>query len=334
MAQEHIAEIISVGTELLLGNIVNTDARDVSLALSELGINVYFHTVVGDNPARVQEAAAVARGRADVIITTGGLGPTYDDLTKQAIADAFGKKLVFNEAEAEKIRAFFTARLHNMEMTPNNLQQAYLPEDCVIFDNGCGTAPGCAFEVDGVHVLMLPGPPRECRAMLESGAVPYLRRLSDSALFSHNIHIFGLGESAVEAKLETLMRESSNPTLAPYAKDSEVLLRLTARAETREEAEELMRPMLAKVRKTLGGLIYGMDTNTLEQTVVGLLTQRNLTLAAAESCTGGLIAKRLTDVPGASKVFRGGAAVYTNYAKTALAGVPAALIEKFGAVSR
>jgi nicotinamide-nucleotide amidase len=330
----YITEIISVGTELLLGNIVNTDARDISVALSEIGINVYYHTVVGDNPERVREAVNCAKTRANIIITTGGLGPTYDDLTKKSVAEAFGRELVFNEAEAEKIREFFGERLHNMEMTPNNLQQAYLPEGCVIFDNGCGTAPGCAFEQDGVHVLMLPGPPRECRAMLESGAVPYLRKLSSDAIFSHNIHIFGMGESAVEARLEEIMRGSTNPTLAPYAKDSEVMLRVTAKAKTRDEAETMMAPMIERVRETLGDVIYGIDTDTLEKTVVQLLRDRSLTLATAESCTGGLLAKRITDVPGASRVFRGGVTAYTYDAKVTLVGVPAEIIDKYGVVSR
>ncbi len=216
----YTAEIIGVGTELLLGNIANTDAQDVSKALSEIGINVYFHTVVGDNPERLKQAVAIARSRADIIITTGGLGPTCDDLTKQTLAEAFGKKLVFSEDEAERIREFFRDRLHSTEVTENNFQQAYLPEGCVIFHNGCGTAPGCAFQSEGTHVLMLPGPPNECREMLANCAVPYLKALSDEEIHSHNIHIFGKGESAVEARLRDMMLSLENPTLAPYAKDS------------------------------------------------------------------------------------------------------------------
>ena len=222
----YTAEIIGVGTELLLGGTVNTDAQDVSQLLSELGINVFFHTVVGDNPARLKQAVEIAKGRADIIITTGGLGPTYDDLTKQTLAEAFGKKLIFHEDVANQIREFFTKRLRSAKMTDNNLRQAELPEGCVILENGVGTAPGCAFEVDGKHVLMLPGPPRECRAMLESGVAPYLKNLSEAEIHSHNIHIFGLGESAVEEKLLSLMENLHNPTLAPYAKDGEVMLRM------------------------------------------------------------------------------------------------------------
>ena len=330
----YTAEIIAVGTELLLGNTANTDAQDVSAVLSELGINVYFHTVVGDNPERLKQAIAVAKGRADILITTGGLGPTYDDLTKATLAEAFGKKLIFNEAEAKKIQDYFKTRLHNMEMTENNYQQAYLPEDCVIFENSCGTAPGCAFFAEGKHVLMLPGPPRECRAMMRSGGVPYLKALSDSELLSHNIHIFGMGESSVESKLRDMMTRMENPTVAPYAKDSEVMLRVTARAKTDEEADALMRPVIDEIRASLGDIIYGIDTATLENTVVGLLSERNRTLAAAESCTGGLIAKRVTDIPGASKVFLGGVTAYATAAKTALLGVPESVIREKTVVSR
>ena len=327
------AEIIAVGTELLLGNTANTDAQDVSRALSGIGINVYYHTVVGDNPSRLTKAVEIAKDRADIIITTGGLGPTYDDLTKQTIAGAFGKKLVFNEDVAEQIRAYFRNRPLNMKMTENNLRQAELPEGCVIFDNGVGTAPGCAFEAEGRHILMLPGPPRECRAMLDACVVPYLRRLSESGIFSHNIHIFGLGESAVEDKLHDLMEQSRNPTLAPYAKDGEVMLRLTARAATQQEADELMAPMLQTVRETLGDLIYGVDSDSLENTVAQLLKAGGKTLAVAESCTGGLLAKRLTDIPGISGVFKGGVVAYGVEAKVSLLGVSPALIGEKGAVS-
>ena len=330
----YTAEIISVGTELLLGNTVNTDARDVSLVLSELGINVYFHTVVGDNPERLKQAVGIAKNGADIIITTGGLGPTYDDLTKQTLADAFGKKMVFNEVVAEQIREFFEKRLRGAQMTENNLRQAELPESCVIFENGIGTAPGCAFEAEGKHILMLPGPPRECRAMLTGCAVPYLKKLSDSKMLSHTIHIFGLGESAVEARLRDLMEGLHNPTLAPYAKDGEVMLRLTAKAASNEEAERLMAPILNEVLETLGDIVYGIDTGSLEHTVVGLLGQSNMTLAVAESCTGGLLAKRLTDIPGASAVFLGGVIAYASSSKTALLGVDPGIIKENSAISR
>ena len=328
------AEIIAVGTELLLGSIANTDAQDVSLALSELGINVFFHTVVGDNPERLKQAVEIARNRADIIITTGGLGPTYDDLTKQTIAEAFGKKLVFDENVAQRIREYFEKRTKDTVMTENNLRQAEMPEGCIVFENGVGTAPGCAFEVEGKHVLMLPGPPRECRAMLAACVVPYLKALSDSEIHSHSIHIFGLGESAVEDKLLKLMEGLRNPTLAPYAKDGEVMLRLTAKAGSKAEAESLMAPVLREVRETLGDVVYGVDTDSLESTVAGLLVERGLTLATAESCTGGLLSKRLTDIPGASSFFPGGIVAYSTQSKTALLGVDPELIKEKGAASR
>ena len=329
----YTAEIIGVGTELLLGNTVNSDAQDVSRVLSKLGINVYFHTVVGDNPERLTQAVEIAKGRADIIITTGGLGPTYDDLTKQTLAEAFGKKLIFNEEVAEQIRSYFENRL-GRKMTDNNLRQAELPEGCVIFENGVGTAPGCAFEAGGKHVLMLPGPPRECREMLSSCAVPYLKKLSESEIVSHNVHIFGLGESAVEDKLYDLMQKLRNPTLAPYAKDGEVMLTLTARAGSQEEADELMAPVLQTIRETLGDHIYGVDAVSLENTVSKLLFERGMKLAAAESCTGGLLSKRITDIPGASSIFTGGVVAYSDQSKIDMLDVSAALIAEKGAISR
>ena len=331
---KYSAEIIAVGTELLLGGAVNTDAQDVSLALSELGVDVFFHTVVGDNPKRLAQAIDIAKSRANIIITTGGLGPTYDDLTKQTVAEAFGKKLVLNEDVANQIREYFAKRLPDIKMPESNLRQAEMPEGCVMFNNSVGTAPGCAFESDGVHVIMLPGPPHECREMLKSCVAPYLRKLSDYEIHSHNIHIFGLGESAVEEKLRNMMVKLQNPTLAPYAKTCEVMLRLTAKATSKAEAEMLMAPVLNEVQETLGDIIYGIDTVSLENTVVGLLAENNLTIATAESCTGGLLSKRLTDIPGVSAFFRGGMVTYSIQSKTKLLGVDPELISKNGAVSR
>ncbi|MBQ6540506.1 MAG: competence/damage-inducible protein A [Oscillospiraceae bacterium] len=327
---EHIAEIISVGTELLLGSTTNTDARDISIMLSEIGINVYYHTVVGDNPGRLKAAVAIAKSRADIIITTGGLGPTCDDLTKQTLAEAFGIRLIFSEEEADRIRSYFERRLSNTHMTENNLQQAYLPEGCTVFHNEWGTAPGCAFVSDGITVMMLPGPPRECISMFRHCAVPYLRSMSDSEIRSHNIRIFGMGESAVEDKLRPMMLRMENPTLAPYAKEGEVMLRVTAKAETGEETDRLMEPAVEEVRKILGDVIYGIDVNSLEETVIGLLLEKDLTISAAESCTGGILAKRLTDIPGASGAFMGGGVTYSNNAKYELADVDPEFLAEYG----
>ena len=327
-----IAELIAVGTELLLGNIANTDAQFLSEKLSALGIIVHHHTVVGDNPQRLAEALETARARADIIITTGGLGPTYDDLTKQTICKTFGRELELHEDILEEIRTWFRNKM-GKEMPENNVQQALLPVGSTVFDNPVGTAPGCAFEEKGVHVLMLPGPPFECRYMFENRAARYLEKLTDGVIVSHEIKIFGMGESSVEEALREPMTRLTNPTLAPYAKLNECMVRATARAETREAAEALLSPLVDEVCKTLGDVVYGVDVDSLEAVVSDLLRRRGLTLSAAESCTGGLVAKRVTDLPGASNVFRGGVVSYTNAVKAGVLGVPEELLERYGAVS-
>lgn len=327
-----VAELIAVGTELLLGNIANTDAQFLSEKLSGLGITVHHHTVVGDNPQRLAQAMETARERADIIITTGGLGPTYDDLTKQTICRTFGRELELHEDILEEIRTWFRNKL-GREMPENNVQQALLPVGCVVFDNPVGTAPGCAFLEDGVHVLMLPGPPFECRYMFEHRAARYLEQLTDGVIVSHEIKIFGMGESSVEEALREPMTRSANPTLAPYAKLNECMVRATAKAEDREAAEAMLAPLVRQVRETLGDVVYGVDVDSLEAVASGLLREKGLTLSAAESCTGGLVAKRITDLPGASAVFRGGVVSYTNDVKAQVLGVPEELLEAFGAVS-
>ncbi len=328
----HTVEILSVGTELLLGNIANTDAQMLSQGLSELGLNVFWHTVVGDNLQRAEEAVALAKQRADIIITTGGLGPTCDDLTKNVLAEAFGKKLVFDEGSAQRIRSYFQRT--GRPMTDNNLQQAMLPEGCTILENDWGTAPGCAFEAEGCHVIMLPGPPSECRPMFQYRAKPYLLSLSEGVIASHTIKLFGIGESSMEAQLRDQMNAMSNPTLAPYAKEGECELRVTAKAATDGEAQALLRPTVEQVRALFGDKVYGVDVPSLEYEVIQALKTKDLTLGVAESCTGGLIAKRLTDVPGASAAFKGGIVSYTNEVKENLLGVPPHILERYGAVSQ
>ena len=327
------AEIISVGTELLLGSTVNTDAADVAVLLSEYGINVYWQTVVGDNPGRVAEAVRRARERADLIITTGGLGPTCDDLTKNALAEGFGMSLELNEGEERWLRGIWAERGY-AAFTPNNLQQVMLPEGSTPLRNDWGTAPGCYFERDGVHVIMLPGPPGELRPMLEHRVRPILDKLSDGIIASHNIHFFGIGESEMEYRLRDYMEQLTNPTLAPYAKQGECLVRVTAKAPTAEAAEEMMRPVIERVLAEFGDLAYAVDGANLAEYTVKLLIERRVTLACAESCTGGELQKRITDIPGASAALLGGAVVYTNEAKNRILGVPAGLIEEKGAVSR
>ena len=328
----HTAEIIAVGTELLLGNIANTNAQTLSQALSALGINVYYHTVVGDNPQRLAAALSVARSRADIILTTGGLGPTYDDMTKETICAVFGKQLEFHDDIARLIRRFYENSLH-VPMPDNNLRQAQLPVGCTVFHNHVGTAPGCAFEADGTHVLMLPGPPHELETMLRREAIPYLRSLSQEVIVSHDIMTFGIGESSVDALLRQKMQRMENPSLATYAKPSEVRLRATAKAATQEEAEAMLAPVIADVRAALGDLVYGVDVSSLEEVCFRLLKERRLTFATAESCTGGRVAERITALSGASAVYRGGVVSYWSEVKRDVLGVPWEIIEQHGAVS-
>ena len=330
----HTAELIAVGTELLLGNIANTDAQMLSQGLSELGLNVFWHTVVGDNPERLRRAVETAKTRADIIITTGGLGPTCDDLTKNVLSECFGKKLVYNEEAAQRMEDYFR-RLHpdTGAMTENNYQQAYLPEGCVPFQNDWGTAPGCGFEADGVRVVMLPGPPSECGPMFRARAIPFLAGLTDGVILNRSLRVFGMGESAVEYQLRDKMNAMHNPTLAPYAKEGEVELRITAKADDEATARAMTAPVEKELRELLGDLVYGADVDSLEQVCLELLKEKNLTLSCAESCTGGLIAKRMTDLSGASAVFKGGVVSYWSEVKNQTLGVPRALLDEYGAVS-
>lgn len=327
----HTAELIAIGTELLLGNIANTDAQMISEGLSELGINVYYHTVVGDNPDRVRQAVEIARSRADIIITTGGLGPTCDDLTKVALAEAFGKKLIYHEPSAQRIRERFAAM--ERPVTENNYQQAMVPEGCTVLDNDWGTAPGVAFEADGTHVILLPGPPRECEMMFRHRAVPYLKALSDGVIVSRTVKTFGIGESAAEALLRDLMNSLHNPTLAPYAKPTGTELRITAHAATEEEAYALIAPVEEQVKEIMGDHVIGVNVNSIQEICLNLLKEKGLTLGTAESCTGGLIAKLITDLPGASAVLKGGVVSYTNEVKAGVLGVPQKMLDQYGAVS-
>ncbi|MBS5144643.1 MAG: competence/damage-inducible protein A [Butyricicoccus pullicaecorum] len=325
------AELIAVGTEILLGDIVNTDAQVISQGLSELGIDVYYQTVVGDNPERLEQVIEQAKSRADIIITTGGLGPTLDDLTKETLARVFGKKLVLHEESLAHIRHFFTEI--GKEMTQNNEKQAWLPEGCVPLHNDWGTAPGCAFETDGTHVIMLPGPPRECEPMFRYRAMPYLYPLAGGCIVSRNIRVFGLGESAMEEILHDKMAEMTNPTIAPYAKTSECFARVTAKADTPEQAEQMLAPVVSQIVDTLGEYVYGVDVDSLEQVVGQLMVEKGMTLSVAESCTGGLLSKRITDLPGASAYYKGGICSYANEIKMNILGVSKQTLETLGAVS-
>ena len=330
MSKSYDTEIISVGTELLLGHVTNTDARDISEMLSKIGINVKYHTVVGDNPERLRQCVETAKSRADIIITTGGLGPTCDDLTKQILAEAFGLKLIENKAEREGLYDYIR---YGKKFTDNNFTQAMLPEGCTVFHNNCGTAPGCGFEKDGKIVVMIPGPPKECNAMFRESALPYLRKLSEELIVSHSVRIFGLGESSVDDIFAEEMNRMTNPTMAPYAKECDCLLQITAKAKSEAEAEEMISPVMEHVIKRLGDVVYGVDVECIEESVIKLLREKGMTFSAAESCTGGDVARRFTDMPGASAFFKGGVVTYTNEAKAKLLGIDPALIEEKGAVS-
>ena len=330
MSKSYDTEIISVGTELLLGHVTNTDARDISEMLSKIGINVKYHTVVGDNPERLRKCVETAKSRADIFITTGGLGPTCDDLTKQILAEAFGLRLVENKAEREGLYDYIR---YGKKFTDNNFTQAMLPEGCTVFHNNCGTAPGCGFEKDGKIVVMIPGPPKECNAMFRESALPYLRKLSEELIVSHSVRIFGLGESSVDDIFAEEMNRMTNPTMAPYAKECDCLLQITAKAKSVDEAEKMIAPVMEHVMQRLGDVVYGVDVECIEESVIKLLREKGMTFSAAESCTGGELAKRFTDMPGASAFFKGGVVTYTNEAKAKLLGIDPALIEEKGAVS-
>lgn len=323
------AEIISVGTELLLGQVVNTDAAIVARELSALGINLLHSCVVGDNPQRLKEAVETAISRSDLLIMTGGLGPTTDDLTKETTAAAAGKKLKLHEESLRRIENYFNEKC----VSENQAKQAYLPEGCTVLQNDNGTAPGCAFQADnGCTVLMLPGPPSELAPMMKNYAVPYLKQGQESVIVSHNVHIYGKGEAPVALLMDDKM-DGENPTLAPYAKEGECFLRVTAKAENEEAADKLCKPLIDEIKGRLGDYVYSVDIESLEELVVKLLNEQGKTLATAESCTGGLLAKRITDIPGSSAVFHMGCVTYANEAKEALLYVPHEILEAHGAVS-
>ncbi len=329
------AEILCVGTELLLGDIVNTNAAFLSAELAKLGIGVYHHSVVGDNPARLKEALTLALSRADLVIMSGGLGPTKDDLTKETTAELFGRKMQMNEACLHDIRTYFesTGRV----MTQNNEKQAMMPEGAIIFTNRYGTAPALALE-DGEGaehtVIMLPGPPVELVPIYFEEVLPYLKARSHSAIVSRNVHILGIGESAVAAKLDKMLTESENPTVAPYCKEGEVRLRITASASDEQTAADMCEKCVTEILDSeIRDYVYGIDCDSIENAAMSKLKILGKAFACAESCTGGLISKRITDLAGASEVFLGGCVTYTNEVKQRLLGVKAETLDKYTAVS-
>ncbi len=325
-----ICEIISVGTEILLGDIVNTDAQFLSVELAKMGISVLHQTTVGDNPERLSNVLDIALGRSDIIIASGGLGPTPDDLTKEICCEFFKKECVLHQESLNRMESYFESK--GLVMSQNNKKQALLPADGVVFPNDNGTAPGCAIEKDGKHILMLPGPPRELKPMFLNYAVPYLSRFSDKIIVSHSIRTFGIGESLMAQKVDDLLN-SSNPSVAPYAKEGEALLRVTAMADNEAEADRIAQPVIDEIVSRLDGFIYGIDEPNIETAVVKKLKEKGLTLATAESCTGGLIGKRITDVSGSSAVYGCGIISYSNDIKINILGVDENDLKTYGAVS-
>lgn len=323
-------ELISVGTEILLGDILNTNVQYLSKALASIGIGVTHHSTVGDNAQRLTDTLDVAFKRCDTVILTGGLGPTPDDLTKETCAAYFGKNLYLHDSILKKIESYFT--LKNITMPESNKKQALIPEDSIILENPNGTAPGLIMEKNGKRIIILPGPPKEMAPMYRESVEPYLRQFTNRVILSKNIRTFGIGESAMSEKVADFL-QGSNPTVAPYAKSGEALLRVTAKAENEEQAEKLMEPIIKEIKNRLGDYIYGIDCESIEEATAKLLMQRKQTVAFAESCTGGLCAKRMTDIPGASEIFHCTVVSYSNQIKHKVLGVKNETLQKYTAVS-
>lgn len=325
------SEIISVGTEILLGDILDTNAEYIAKQFSDLGINCYYQTVVGDNPNRLKDTIARAIDRSNIVILTGGLGPTYDDMTKEVVADVLGLELVYHPEIYEKIEMYF--KKSDRAMTSNNKKQAYAPSGATILENYNGTAPGILIEQDNKTVILLPGPPFEMKAMFERYIYPHFAQKSNSIIYSHRVYLFGIGESQVEEILHTQMKNYTNPTIAPYASKHGLHLRVTASAKTKDEADKLMTPVIKEIYTIFKEYIYSIDIESLEETLVKKLLEKNLVLASAESCTAGYITKRLTDIPGSSEVFHLGVVSYSDDIKHRILNVSKETLEKHGAVS-
>lgn len=326
------AEILAVGTELLMGQIANTNAQYISQRLPDVGVGVYYHSVVGDNAARLEECLKIALGRSEAVIMTGGLGPTQDDLTKETVSRVLNRRLILHEETLGIMKEFF--KRHNRTMTDNNIKQAYLPEGSLIIKNRNGTAPGCIIESEGKTVIMLPGPPNEMKPMFEETVIPYFREKSGFRLESRYLRIFGIGESVVESTIIDIIEGQTNPTIAPYAREGEVTIRVTARYGKDDNQEDIITPVVDEIKSRLGNAVYSTENKDIEQVTAELLLENNITISTAESCTGGLISSVLTSIPGVSKIFNRGIVSYSNKSKVENLGVKDEIIEKYGAVSR
>lgn len=325
-------ELISVGTEILLGNIVNTNAAYLLEQCARLGLSCFYQTVVGDNEERLSAVFRTAFERSDVVILSGGLGPTQDDLTKETVAKVLGRQMILDEASKKSIQEYFTKR--RIELTENNWKQAMVPEGAIVVANANGTAPGIIVEEGSKRVILLPGPPNELIPMFEKSIYPYLSEAEPGIIYSRTVKLCGIGESKAETMVADLIAEQENPTIAPYAKTGEVHLRITAKAENEKEAKKLLKPVIKELKNRFGINVYTTDENvTLEQAVVELLLANHLTVTTAESCTGGLLSAKLINVPGVSEVFKHGHVTYSNKAKHKLLGVKKPSLGKYGAVS-
>ncbi len=325
-------EMIFVGTELLLGNILNTNAQYLSGQCAALGLSVYYQTVVGDNEERLLALIETARKRADILLFSGGLGPTEDDMTKEAAAKAAGLPLVMDEESRAHIEAYFTGR--GTSIPENNWKQAEIPEGSKALPNANGTAPGIIIEAEDCRMILLPGPPNELIPMFQNQVVPYLKNLSTEVISSAMVKVCGMGESAAEEKIKDMIDSQTNPTIATYAKPGEVHLRVTARAESEEAAQKLIEPVVAELKRRFGADVYATEeSTTLEDVVAGLLKKHGLTITTAESCTGGMAGSRLVSVSGASDVYRMGFITYCDEAKHKLLGVKRKTLRKHTAVS-
>lgn len=326
------AETIFVGTELLLGNIVNTNAAYLAEQMAALGFPMFYQTTVGDNAERLEGCIRQALDRSDLVILSGGLGPTQDDITKETAAKVMGKELLLNEDAKEQIEAYFAKK--GKTMAENNLKQAMMPKDAIMLENTNGTAPGVIMEEGGRTLVLLPGPPEELSLMFERSVVPYLQGRVSQVIYSAMVKVCGMSESDVAQQLDDLIQNSGDVTVAPYAKIGEVHLRVTAKAEDEKQAKKLVKPVIKDIKARLGDAVYTTHKEiSLEQSVVDLLLANNLTVTTVESCTGGLLAGRLINVPGVSEIFKMGHITYSNKAKRKIVGVRRKTLEKYGAVS-
>ncbi len=329
------AEIVTVGTELLLGHLIDTNSAFLGEKLAEIGINVFYKTSVGDNEERLINVLKLAGTRTDVIIITGGLGPTVDDITKNAVVKLLNRKLILSEKVLEQIRGMFSQI--KVKMAQNNLSQALVPSGAVVIENGNGTAPGLRLQnEEGKYFILMPGVPREMKKMTEESVLPFLKETFklEETIRSRTLKCFGLGESTVDEKINDIFTASTNPTIALLASHTEVKIRLTSKAKSTEAAEEAISMVEKEILRRLGDNIFAVDEGSMESKVAELLKAGKLTLAVAESCTGGLISDKLTNVPGASEFLKLGVVSYSNQAKERLLNVPPTAINMFGAVSK